>query len=97
MGDTGLGNIAEITSLCSLALSEAMHVTARWLDDLSAELTGLTSLALGLAQDLGSGSIAQAVSSLALVEVPGGQCSPAGMMGIATCWPAADGARVCKG
>jgi len=67
MGDTGLANIAEITSLRSLALSEAMHVTAHGLMALG-QLTALTSLALGLAQDLGSGSIAQAVSNLDLLR-----------------------------
>jgi len=63
MGDAGLQHVAQLTTLKSLALSEAMHVTAQGLQVLS-RLSGLTSLGLGFTQDLGPGTLAQLVNSL---------------------------------
>jgi hypothetical protein len=67
MGDAGVQHVAQISTLQSLALSEAMHVTAQGLSALSS-LASLTSLALGFAQDLGPGVLAPVVNSLRLLQ-----------------------------
>ncbi|WIA38522.1 hypothetical protein OEZ86_001843 [Tetradesmus obliquus] len=69
MGNDGIAELAKLTMLKSLALSEAMHATAAGLLVLS-QLTGLTGLSLGLTQDLGPGAVARVVASL-----PGLQCA----------------------
>lgn len=67
MGDAGVQHVAQISTLQSLALSEAMHVTAQGLRTLSS-LSSLTSLALGFTQDLGPGALAPVVNSLPLLQ-----------------------------
>jgi len=49
------------------------------------QLTGLTSLALGLTQDVGSGSLARLAISLSLLRCLE-STHPAGMTRTATCW-----------
>ncbi|KAF8061950.1 AMY1.2 [Scenedesmus sp. PABB004] len=62
-GDTGLAELAKLTSLRALTLTEAMHATAAGLLALR-QLSGLTSLSLGLTQDLGPGAIGRAAAAL---------------------------------